>query len=78
VSDKYISDISKQCVNKKFTFAHLQQIYINAANIALCENRDKPNEDDLKKSLKEVNEEKKVSDNDFVSKQRDLIDDEDE
>lgn len=75
LSSDTIDSVAKKTVRKKFTYAHLQEIYFNAVFIAIPEGREVPNEQDLLLSLKQVSEEKDSADFDFESKKKDLTDD---
>lgn len=75
LNDNNINSIVKQCVKNKLTYAHLQEIYFNSVFIALSDNKKKPSIEDIKLSLKQVIEEKKISEADFIKSSRDLADD---
>lgn len=75
LTPKKIETIAKKAVKKKFTYAHLQEVYFNAVFIAIPEGREIPNEADINLSIKQVIEEKEAADSDFIAKQRDLTDD---
>jgi hypothetical protein len=72
-NDKLIS-LSKKAVNSGFTYAHLQELYFNCIFIALADGRETPSVADVKLSLTQVSQEKKVAESDFVKYQRDLTD----
>ena len=75
-NDQY-NKIIKKTHRAKFTYAHLQEIYFSSVFLAIKNNRDDPNEDDILKALDDVMIEKKASDNGLVAiKQirRDLTD----
>jgi intein/homing endonuclease len=72
---KKIESIAKRAVKKKFTYAHLQEVYFNAVFIAIPEGREVPNEADVNLSIKQVIQEKEAADSDFIARQRDLTDD---
>jgi hypothetical protein len=74
VSAKKIESIAKKAVKKKFTYSHLQEVYFNAVFIAIPEGREKPNENDIELSFKQVAEGKQIAEADEAHK-RDLTDD---
>lgn len=78
LSSDIIDNISKRTVKAKFTYAHLQEVYFNAVFIAIPEGREVPNEKDVLLSLKQVSEEKKSADADFLTAKRDLTDEDGE
>lgn len=75
VSDTKIEQMAKTAVKKKFTYAHLQEVYFNAVFIAIPEGREVPNESDIDLSLTQVIAEKNSADADFTEEKRDLTDD---
>jgi hypothetical protein len=75
LTDKEIASIANKAVSKKFTYAHLQEIYFNAVFLAIPAGREIPSFSDVELSLNQIIECKKASDSDFVSVQRDLTDD---
>lgn len=75
LTHKKIESIAKKTLKKKFTYAHLQELYFNAVFIAIPEGREVPSEDDVILSLKQVIEEKESADKDFTASKRDLTDD---
>lgn len=75
LTPKKIEAVAKKAVKKKFTYAHLQEVYFNAVFIAIPEGRETPNEADVNLSIKQVIEEKEAADSDFIARQRDLTDD---
>ena len=54
LKDEVIKKIAKKAVRSKFTFSHLQEIYFNAASIAVRNDRDEPTEEDILVSVEEV------------------------
>lgn len=78
LSSNTIESIAKKTVKAKFTYAHLQEIYFNSVFIAIPEGRETPKEEDVILSLKQVSEEKKAADSDFLVDKRDLTDDREE
>jgi hypothetical protein len=74
LSEKEITNIATKAVKKKFTYAHLQEIYFNAVFIAIPAGREVPTAADVDLSLKQVTAGKKAADSDFLSQQRDLTD----
>lgn len=75
LSMKKIDGIAKKAAKKKFTYAHLQEIYFNSVFIAIPEGREVPSEEDINLSMKQVLEEKESADSDFLVHKRDLTDD---
>ncbi len=75
LSEKEIATIAGKAVKRKFTYAHLQEIYFNAVFIAIPAGREIPNAADIDLSFKQVTAGKKAADSDFLSQQRDLTDD---
>jgi hypothetical protein len=75
LSTDKIEAIAKKAVEKKFTYAHLQEIYFNAVFIAIPEGREIPSVEDIDLSFKQVIEEKEAADSDFLTQKRDLTDD---
>jgi hypothetical protein len=75
LSEKEIANIASKAAKRKFTYAHLQEIYFNAVFIAIPAGREVPNAADIDLSLKQVSAGKKAADSDFLAQQRDLTDD---
>lgn len=75
LSENEIANIASKSVKRKFTYAHLQEIYFNAVFIAIPAGREMPNSADIDLSLKQVSAGKKAADSDFLAQQRDLTDD---
>lgn len=78
LSEKEIASIANKAVKKKFTYAHLQEVYFNAVFIAIPAGREAPTVADVELSLKQVTAGKKAADADFALSQRDITDDIDE
>ncbi len=78
LSTDKINAIAKKAVERKFTYAHLQEIYFNAVFIAIPEGREIPNVADIELSFRQVIEEKEAADSDFMAQKRDLTDDVDD
>jgi hypothetical protein len=74
LSSKDIDAIAQQCVKRKLTYAHLQEVYFNSVFIAIPSGREVPSIENIKLSLKQVLKEKSVAESDFVSTKRDLTD----
>jgi ATP-dependent 26S proteasome regulatory subunit len=77
LTSKKIESIAKKAVKKKLSYAHLQEVYFNAVFIAIPEGRETPNANDVDLSLQQVIQEKALAESDFLSKKRDLTDEED-
>ena len=77
LTPKKIESIAKKAVKKKLSYAHLQEVYFNAVFIAIPEGRETPNANDVDLSLQQVIQEKALAESDFLTKKRDLTDDED-
>ncbi len=62
LDDKEYKNIVKQTVSKKFTYAHLQEIYFTAIFNAVKNSREEPSIKDIETALKEVVMEKGIAD----------------
>lgn len=62
VTDKTVD----KCVKSGFTFAHLQEIYFNAVDLAILNNREEPNKEDIEKALVSVKKSKDTADKGFL------------
>jgi energy-coupling factor transporter ATP-binding protein EcfA2 len=76
LSGERYDEIVAKTVRKKFTYAHLQEIYFSSVYIALKNDREDPVEDDILKALDEVIIEKRSSDGGLIAQpeRRDITD----
>ena len=62
--------IAEKTLKKRFTYAHLQEIYFTAIFNAVKNERDEPNGKDIKEALTDVIAEKSMSDKGFSTETR--------
>ena len=70
LSDKQYVAIAEKTLKKRFTYAHLQEIYFTAIFNAVKNERDEPNGKDIKEALTDVIAEKSMSDKGFSTEAR--------